>query len=101
MLGPVTRRVNRPEHDLSEVDLGPIGKRIVGERRVGRSVDAYRHTVLEGETPVPRDVVGVRMRLEHADEVDLVAFRRIQVLLDRVYRVDDSGDACLFVADQV
>ena len=57
--------------------------------------------MLEREAAVTRDVVGVRVRLEDADELDAVALRRIQILLDRVGRVDDDGDPRLLVADEV
>jgi hypothetical protein len=46
-------------------------------------------------------VIGVCVRLEDADEVDLVALRRLQIGLDRVRRVDDHCDPRLLVADQV
>ena len=62
---------------------------------------AHRHAVLEREPPVARDVVGVRVRLEHADEPDVVALARIQILLDRVGGIDDDGDACVLVTDEV
>jgi hypothetical protein len=57
--------------------------------------------VLEGEAAVTGDVIGVRMGLENADELDLLPFRRIQIRFDRVCRVDDHGEPGLFVADQV
>ena len=74
------------------VDLRPVGERCGGERNAGGLVHVHGQRVLECEAAVTRDVVGVRMGLEDADEVDAVLRGRIQIRLDRVCRVDDDGD---------
>ena len=75
VLGSVTRRVDRPQDDLADLDLRPVVERLVRERRAGVAVDADRDAVLERETSVAGDVVGVRVRLEDADEPDVAALR--------------------------
>jgi len=50
---------------------------------------------------VPRDMVGVRVRLESLRQLDSVSPALIQKLLDRVGRIDDDRDAGVLVADQV
>ena len=57
--------------------------------------------VLEREPAVARDVVGVRVRLDHADDPDAAPLGLGEQRLDRVRRVDDHGDAGVFVADEV
>jgi hypothetical protein len=57
--------------------------------------------VVEGETAVSREVVGVRVRLEHADQADAVPLRLGKVLLHCVRGIDDRRDAFVLVADQV
>ena len=57
--------------------------------------------VLECEPPVSGDVVRMRVRLQHRDEPRPVAPARIQVLLDRVGRIDDDGRACMLVTYEI
>ena len=64
-------------------------------------MDAHRDAVLEREPAVPRDVVGVRVRLEDADEPHAVPLRRLEHPLDRVRRIDHHRDSRLLVADEV
>ena len=59
------------------------------------------HAVLEREAAVPRDVIGVRVRLEHARDPHVPLLRLGQVLLDRVGGIDDHGLTRGLVADQV
>jgi hypothetical protein len=101
VLGPVPGRVQRAQDDPAELDLGAVFERLVRERRPGGGVNPHGQPVLEREPSVTRDVVGVRVRLEHRDELDLVSLRRIQVLLGRVGRIDDDGGSRLLVADEV
>ena len=72
--------------------------RIFGLR--GR-VDVDGHAVLEREPAVPGDVVGVRVRLEHARDPDVPFLRLGEVGLDRVRGIDDHGLTRGLVADQV
>jgi hypothetical protein len=65
------------------------------------AVDAYRQPVLECEAAVTRDVIRMRVRLEHADELHVMTPAGIQILLDGVSRVDDYCDLGLLVADKI
>ena len=57
--------------------------------------------LLEREATVPRDVVGVGMRLQHPDDPDALLGRSFQIGLDRVRGVDQEGLPLGGVADQV
>ena len=48
-----------------------------------------------------RDMIGMRMRLEHADEPDAPAFALIQIAFDRVGRIDDDSHTRVLVTDDV
>ena len=61
----IVRRTTSPTSISVPSSSGSWAKVAVGGR-----VDANRDAVLEREAPVSRDVVGVRMRLEDADEPD-------------------------------
>ena len=57
--------------------------------------------MLQREAAVAGEVVGVRVRLDDADDLDAALIRLRQHALDRVRRIDDRGDACFLVTDQV
>ena len=57
--------------------------------------------MLERKPPVPGEVVGMRVRLDRPDDPDVAPRRFGQHRLDRERRVDDRGDACFLVADQI
>jgi hypothetical protein len=101
VLGPVPRRVQAPDPDRAGLDLVAVGERVVRIRDAGVPVNGDGHVVLEGEPPVPGDMVGVRVRLQNArdPEAELVGFA--QVLLDRVRGIDEHGLAGLLVSDEV
>ena len=101
MLRPVAGRVDAPQDDVSEHDLGAVLERVVGVFRLRRWVDAHRHAVLEGEPAVPGKVVGVRVRLDRADDADVVPLGLVDVLLDRERGVDDDGLTGARIADEV
>ena len=101
VLGAVARRVDRAQDDRADLDLRPVLERLVRERRLRLAVDADRDAVLEREPSVTGDVVGVGVRLEHADEADAPALRLRQHRLDEVRRVDDDRDALVLVADEI
>ncbi len=101
MLGAVPRGVDRPQRDIAELDLRTFSQRIVLEARAGLAVHADGHAVLECQAPVAGDVIGMRMGLENDDDLDLVPLGGIQILLDRVGRIDDRRHAGSFVADEV
>jgi len=46
-------------------------------------------------------VVGVRVRLEHARESHVASLALVQVLLDRIGRIDDGGHSGVLVAHEV
>ena len=101
VLGAVARRVDRAQDDVADLDLGPVLERLVREGRPGLLVDANRDAVLEREAAVSRDVVGVRVRLEDADQPDVVPLGLCQHGFDVIRRVDDDRDAGVLVADEV
>ena len=57
--------------------------------------------MFEREPPVPREVVGMRVRLEDVCDPQTVPLRFFEVGLDRVCRVDHDGLPARLVADQV
>ena len=57
--------------------------------------------MLEREPPVPGDVIGMGVGLEHTHDADARLVSRLEVLLDRVRRVDQEGLPLAGVADQV
>ncbi len=101
VLRPVPRRMQRADDDLAQLDLGAILQRLVRERCAGCRVNPYGQPVLEREPAVPREVVGVRMCLENLCQLDAVSPALIQILLDRIGRIDDDRNAGLLVADEV
>ena len=60
-----------------------------------------RHAVLEREPPMPGDVIGVSMGLEHPHDAEARVSSRFEVLLDRVRGIDDDGYAGVLVADEI
>jgi hypothetical protein len=95
------RRVDRPQDDLADVDLRAVDERLVLVRSLGVDVDPHGEPVLECEASMPGHMVGVRVRLEHADELDLVPLCSVEILLDGVGGIDDHRRARLLVADEV
>jgi hypothetical protein len=93
--------MNRPQDDVADLDLGSVDERFVREGRPGLIVDADRDALLEREPAVSRDVVGVRVRLEHADQPDAVSLGLHQHGFDLIRRVDDDRYAGELVADEV
>ena len=101
MLRAVARRVQRAHNHVAELDLGPIGLGLVRKLGLRGAVDPHRQAVLEREASVARDVIGVGVRLEDSDEAHAALLAGSQIPLDRVGRVDDDGDACVLVTDDV
>ena len=64
-------------------------------------VDADREPVLERKPPVTRDVIRMGVRLDRANEPHAAPLGLLEVLLDRVRRVDDDRLTRALVADQV
>jgi hypothetical protein len=73
----------------------------VWERRARALVHAHRHAVLEREPSVAGYVVGVRVRLERTDEAHAASLALVQVLLDRICRIDDDGHPGVLVSHDV
>ena len=97
VLRAMTRSVQHAHDDVAYPDLLAVPERLMRERRVGRRVNVHGQAVLEREAAVTRDVIGMRMRLEDRDQ----AQRLIQILLDRVGRIDDDGDAGVLITDEI
>ena len=101
MLGPVAGRVDDTDADARRRRYVAVDHRVELELRLGERMDRDPRAVLEREPAVAGDMVRVRVRLEDADDPDLVPLGFIDVLLDRVRRVDDDGFARGLGADQV
>ena len=57
--------------------------------------------MLEREPPVPREVVGMRVRLDDANDAHALPLGVREVLLDRECRVDHDRLSCPRIADEV
>ena len=101
MLGPVAGCVNHADRDVAHAKLVPVLDRVERVLRLGQRMDADRQPVLEREPPVPGEMVGVRVRLEHPHDAYAQALRLLEIRLDRVRRVDDHRLAALLIADQI
>ncbi len=101
MLRPVARRVDAAKKNVAERDLRAIGHRVVRVLGVGCRMDAHRDPVLEREPPVSGEVVGVRVRLDRADDADVALRGFGEVLLDREGRIDDDRVTGTGIADEV
>jgi methionine-rich copper-binding protein CopC len=93
--------VDRAHDDVADGDLHSVLKRLVPERHARRSVNVHGDAVLEREPTVPGDMIGVRVRLDDRRQLDAPPQALIQVLVDRVGRIDDDGGSGMLVADQV
>ena len=101
MLRPVARRVDAAKKNVAKRDLRAIGHRIVRVLGVGCRMDAHWDPVLEREAPVPGEVIGVRVRLDRADDADVALRGFGEVLLDREGRIDDDRVTGTGIADEV
>ena len=79
----------------------PSVERLERELDLRRRVHVDGAAVIEREPSVAREMVGVRVRLEHADQPHVLSRCLLEVLLDRVGRVDDHGCPLVLIADQV
>ena len=92
----MTRFATEPTSSTWPSASGSYGNSGLGER-----MDRDGHAVLDGEASVARDVVRVRVRLEHALDADARPRRGLEQRLDRERRIDDDRDAGLRVADEI
>ena len=101
MLRPVARGVDAAKKNVAEHDLRAIGHRVVRVLGAGCRMDAHRDPMLEREPPVSGEVVGVRVRLDRADDADVALLGFGEVLLDRERRIDDDRVTGTGIADEV
>ena len=98
----------RTKLNVGLIGLGRLGRiyaRDLATRipctRLTAVADVDAAAVVECKAAVPGEVVGVRVRLEHAREPDFLVRGLVEVLLDRVRGIDDHGFTGVLVADQV
>ena len=101
VLRPVAGRVHDADRDIAYAKLVAILDRVERVLRLGQRMDADRQPVLEREPPVPGEVVGMGVRLEHTHDAYAAALRLLEVRLDHVGRVDDHRLAALLIPDQI
>ena len=94
-------RVDRAQDDLAQLELEAVSQRVVRVLDLGGGVDRDRHAVLEREPAVPGEVIGVRVGLDDADDLDAVLRCRREHGRERVRGIDDRRDPGLLVTDQV
>ena len=101
VLRPVPRGVQDPDPDAADPDLLAVLERLVRVLRLRRGMNADGKSVLEGEPAVAGQMVGMRVRLQHARGSQSCPLDLGEHRPDVVGRVDDDGLARLFVSDQV
>ena len=101
VLRPVARRVQDADAERADQHLLAVLDRIERVLRLGEWVHRNGHAVLERQPPVPGDVVGVGVRLQHPHDAEARALRLLQIRLDRVGGVYHGRLAAVLVADQV
>jgi hypothetical protein len=93
--------VQDTDRGLAELEHLSVLERVELELRRGGGVDGDRNAVLERKAPVPGDVVGVSVCLEHADDPSLALLCLLEVLLDCIGGIGDHRVSGGLVADQV
>ncbi len=101
VLGAVTGRVEHAHGHRAGMQRLPVLERIERKLGLGQRMHRHGHAVLQREAPVPGDVIGMRVRLEHAHDVNTFRGGGVDVLLDRVGGVDHEGFAAGVIPDQV
>ena len=101
VLGTMPWRVDAAEDDVSECDLRAVLEGVVRVLGLSSRMNAHGDAVLEREPPVTGEMVGVRVRLDDADDPDLAPLSFPEVLLDREGRVDDDAVTGTRVADEI
>ena len=101
VLGPVAGCVQDANRERADLDILSVLDGIEWKGRLGERMNAHRRAVLERQSAVPGDVVGVRVGLEHADDPHACPFGLLEVGLDRVGGIHEHRLAGCLVADQV
>ncbi len=101
VLGPVSRRVDATKDDVAEHDLGSVFHGVVRILGIRGRMDAYGGLVLERQAPVAGEVVGVGVRLDHANDAHPLPLGIFEVLLDREGRIDHDRLPSSGIADEV
>ena len=99
VFGAVPGCVDRDEFDVADANAGAVGHRTRFEGDLGDRGDPDWHAELEGQDAVARDVVGVRMRFDHADEARVVVRERGLNRANIERGVDDDRFVDLLTAD--
>ena len=100
-LGGVPGRGSDLEQDLTEHEALPVRHRLDGEVDVGALAEGDHRAGRGGELQVPREEVGVEVRLEHPLDAQILRRGLLEVQPDVAARVDDDGPAGRLVTDQV
>ena len=98
---PVAGRVQDADRSLPDVHELSVRERLERELRLAERVHVDDSAVLEGEPPVPGEMVCMSVRLEDARDLQAVPLRFLDIRLDLVRRVDDDGLPGRLGADQV
>ena len=101
VLGPVAGRVHDADRDAADVHRHAVLEGLERILRPRERVDRDRQAVLEREAPVARDVIGVRVRLEHPFDADAALGGGVEERFDLERGVDDDGDPGFVVTYQV
>ena len=102
MRGRVTRRRDRLDLRVAELDRVAIGERDVAEVHAGALGQVRGRARPLDQLRQPGDVVGLHVRLEHRDDRDPLALRDANVLVHQVgVRVHDGEPLLRLAAEHV
>jgi hypothetical protein len=93
VLGAVAGGVDGPHRQRAELELEAVVEGLVLVMRRREPIDVDRRAGGGRQAAVPRDVVGVVVRLEHVADLDAETARELEVRLDLEAGIDDRGDA--------
>ena len=101
VLGAVPGRVEHVQRDVADVDAVGVAQRPVLVDGVRDLVDRDPAAVLLRQHAVTGDVVGVRVRLDHAHQAGAVALAQGEHLAHVQRRIDDHGLAGCLAAHEI
>ncbi len=101
VLGAVPGGVQGAHRERSQAQLPAVLEGLVLVRGIGQAMDVDACPGSRHQAPVPGDVVGVVVGLEHVLDRDPPVAGQLEVLVDLKARVDDRGDPGPLVADQI